>query len=49
MGFAFSCIQVINLLEREGIKWSEENIGTLLITLDQQTEFTFLDSDSEGE
>ncbi|KAL3518064.1 hypothetical protein ACH5RR_020653 [Cinchona calisaya] len=40
---------VINLLEREGIEWSEENSGTLLIRLDQQTQFTFLDSDSEGE
>ncbi|KAL3522549.1 hypothetical protein ACH5RR_015383 [Cinchona calisaya] len=41
---------VINLLEREGIRWSEENIGTLLIRLDQQTEFTcFLDCDSEDE
>ncbi|XP_027111121.2 SMR domain-containing protein At5g58720-like [Coffea arabica] len=41
---------VINLLKKEGIEWSEENSGTLLISrLDQQTQFSFLDSDNEGE
>ncbi|KAL6499851.1 hypothetical protein OROGR_027761 [Orobanche gracilis] len=38
---------VINLLQKEGIAWSEENQGTLLIRLDRQTDFTFSDSRSE--
>ncbi|CAI9106966.1 OLC1v1006220C2 [Oldenlandia corymbosa var. corymbosa] len=38
---------VVNLLEREGITWAEENRGSLLVRLDQQKEFSFLDSDDE--
>lgn len=38
---------VINLVEKEGIGWSEENRGTLLIRLDGQTDFSFLDSTSD--
>lgn len=41
--------QVINLLQSEGIKWSEENRGTLLVTLDGQTDFSFLDSGSDSD
>ncbi|KAH6836642.1 hypothetical protein C2S53_005261 [Perilla frutescens var. hirtella] len=37
---------VISLLQKEGIKWSEENRGTLLIRIDGQTDFSFLDSGS---
>lgn len=40
---------VANLLQKEGIQWSEENRGTLLIRLDGQTEFGFLDTDSDTE
>ncbi|PIN25455.1 hypothetical protein CDL12_01799 [Handroanthus impetiginosus] len=38
---------VINLLQQEGISWSEENRGTLLIKLNGQTDFSFLDSGSD--
>ncbi|KAJ7964183.1 putative Smr domain-containing protein [Quillaja saponaria] len=37
---------VIKLLEKEGIEWSEENRGTVLIKLTGYREFSFLDSDS---
>lgn len=37
----------INLLKKEGIRWREENRGVLLIWLDEQTEFSFLNSDSD--
>ncbi|XP_057507481.1 SMR domain-containing protein At5g58720-like [Actinidia eriantha] len=40
---------VINLVEREGIEWSEENRGTVLIRLDGRREFTFVESDSDNE
>lgn len=40
---------VANLLQKEGIQWSEENRGTLLIRLDGQTEFGFVDTDSDTE
>nr|GMD15781.1 SMR domain-containing protein At5g58720 isoform X1 [Ipomoea batatas] len=42
-------LTVINLLEKEGIKWSEENRGTLLIKLHGQTNFSFLYSDSDND
>ncbi|KAM7496449.1 hypothetical protein LguiA_020863 [Lonicera macranthoides] len=38
---------VTNLLEKEGVEWKEENRGTLLIMLDGQREFSFLDSESD--
>jgi DNA-nicking Smr family endonuclease len=38
---------VMNLLEKEGVEWKEENRGTLLITLHGNREFTFLDTDSD--
>ncbi|XP_043724354.1 SMR domain-containing protein At5g58720 isoform X2 [Telopea speciosissima] len=39
---------VISLVEKEGIKWSEENRGTLLIKLDRQKELSFImESDSD--
>lgn len=41
--------QVIKLIENEGIKWSEENRGTVLIKLGAQKEFSFLDSESDPE
>ncbi|PWA49407.1 smr (Small MutS Related) domain-containing protein [Artemisia annua] len=40
---------VINLLESENINWNEENRGTLLIKLNGQREFSFLDSGSDSE
>ncbi|RAL43318.1 hypothetical protein DM860_012459 [Cuscuta australis] len=43
-------LAVTNLLEREGIEWREENSGTLLIKLQGQTSFSFLDApDSDDE
>ncbi|CAK9157140.1 unnamed protein product [Ilex paraguariensis] len=43
------CMQVVTLLEKERIEWSEENRGTLFIRLDGQREFSFLDSESDSE
>ncbi|KGN47082.1 SMR domain-containing protein At5g58720 isoform X1 [Cucumis sativus] len=40
---------VIKLLENEGIQWSEENRGTILIKLSGYREFNFLDSHSDTE
>ncbi|KAL0458392.1 UNVERIFIED_CONTAM: SMR domain-containing protein [Sesamum latifolium] len=40
---------VINLLQKEGIAWSEENRGTLFIRLDGQRDFSFLDSGSDSD
>ncbi|GFP80595.1 smr domain-containing protein ypl199c [Phtheirospermum japonicum] len=40
---------VVSLLQKEGIAWSEENQGTLLIRLDGQTDFSFLDSGSDSD
>ncbi|KAL2898726.1 hypothetical protein RDABS01_033475 [Bienertia sinuspersici] len=40
---------VINLLKKEGIAWSEENQGTVVIRLDGPREFSFLDSESDTE
>ncbi|XP_022148349.1 SMR domain-containing protein At5g58720 isoform X2 [Momordica charantia] len=40
---------VIKLLENEGIKWNEENRGTILIKLSGYREFNFLDSNSDTE
>ncbi|KAL7081994.1 hypothetical protein ACP275_14G073300 [Erythranthe tilingii] len=40
---------VINLLKKEGIAYSEENSGTLLIRLDGQTDFSFLDTGSDSD
>lgn len=40
---------VIKLMQKEGIKWSEENQGTLLIKLNGYREFSFMDSDSDTE
>ncbi|XP_062085172.1 SMR domain-containing protein At5g58720 isoform X2 [Humulus lupulus] len=40
---------VIKLLEKEGVEWSEENRGTVLIKLDGHREFGFLDSESDTE
>ncbi|GLT27276.1 hypothetical protein SLA2020_022860 [Shorea laevis] len=40
---------VIELLEVEGIEWSEENRGTLLIEFDGYREFSFLDTESDTE
>ncbi|KAK2974612.1 hypothetical protein RJ640_025906 [Escallonia rubra] len=40
---------VIDLIQKEGIEWGEENRGTLLIRLGGQTEFSFLDCASDTE
>ncbi|EXC01435.1 hypothetical protein L484_022006 [Morus notabilis] len=45
----FKARLVIRLLENEGIEWSEENRGTVLIKLHGQREFSFLDSMSDTE
>lgn len=42
-------MQVIKLLQREGIEWSEENQGVLLIKLNGCREFSFLNSESDTE
>ncbi|KAG9454003.1 hypothetical protein H6P81_006907 [Aristolochia fimbriata] len=39
---------VISLLEKEGIEWKEENVGSLVIKLNGWTDFSFLDSDSDS-
>lgn len=42
--------QVVKLLEREGVRYCEENRGTLLIKLDGcSREFSFLDTESDSE
>lgn len=46
---SFSSLQVVNLLENEGIEWSEENRGTVLVKLSGQREFSFQDSASDTE
>ncbi|RAL42360.1 hypothetical protein DM860_012143 [Cuscuta australis] len=38
---------VINLLEKEGIEWGEENRGALFVKLHGETNFSFIDSDSD--
>ncbi|KAM6578235.1 hypothetical protein CsatB_030072 [Cannabis sativa] len=40
---------VIKLLEKEGVEWSEENRGIVLIKLDGHREFSFIDSESDTE
>ncbi|KAJ7959810.1 putative Smr domain-containing protein [Quillaja saponaria] len=40
---------VIKLLEKEGIEWSEENKGRVLIKFTGCREFSFLDSDSDSD
>ncbi|XP_059660864.1 SMR domain-containing protein At5g58720 [Cornus florida] len=40
---------VINLVQKEGIECNEENKGTLLIRLDGQREFSFLETESDSE
>ncbi|XP_015873794.3 SMR domain-containing protein At5g58720 isoform X1 [Ziziphus jujuba] len=40
---------VIKLLEKEGIGWSEENRGVVLVKLDGKKEFSFLNAESDSE
>ncbi|KAK4363724.1 hypothetical protein RND71_018965 [Anisodus tanguticus] len=40
---------VVELLKKERIEWTEENRGTLLIKLDGQMNFGFLDSDDDDD
>ncbi|PRQ34485.1 putative Smr domain-containing protein [Rosa chinensis] len=40
---------VIQLVENEGITWTEENQGVVLIKLGSHTEFNFMDSESDDE
>lgn len=42
-------MQVIKLLEKEGIGWSEENRGVVLVKLDGKKEFSFLNAESDSE
>ncbi|XP_030447304.1 SMR domain-containing protein At5g58720 isoform X1 [Syzygium oleosum] len=40
---------VVRLIEREGIEWSEENQGMVVIKLDQRRNFSFVDADSDSD
>ncbi|XP_057429539.1 SMR domain-containing protein At5g58720 [Lotus japonicus] len=40
---------IIKLLDKEGVEWSEENRGTVLIKLAGCREFSFLDTDSDSD
>lgn len=40
---------MLDLVKREGIEWSEENRGTILIKLDGQREFSFIELESDSE
>ncbi|KAK7301760.1 hypothetical protein RJT34_12634 [Clitoria ternatea] len=40
---------VLNLLNKEGIEWSEENRGTVLIKLKRYRELSFLDTNSDSD
>lgn len=42
-------VQVINLIEKENLQWSEENQGTVVVRFDGYREFSFLDSESDSE
>ena len=42
-------LQVTSLLKNEGVRWTEENQGTILIKLEGPREFSFLDSGSDCE
>lgn len=46
---SFCLIQIIKLLDKEGVEWSEENRGTVLIKLAGCREFSFLDTDSDSD
>ncbi|KAI4340342.1 hypothetical protein MLD38_025190 [Melastoma candidum] len=39
---------VLKLAEKEGIEWIEENRGTIMLKLDGQTDYSFVDSDSDS-
>ncbi|KAF8010613.1 hypothetical protein BT93_J1300 [Corymbia citriodora subsp. variegata] len=40
---------VVRLVEREGIEWSEENQGLVVLKLDQRRNFSFVDADSDSD
>ncbi|KAK7387232.1 hypothetical protein VNO78_27863 [Psophocarpus tetragonolobus] len=40
---------VVNLLDREAIEWGEENRGTVLIKLNGWREYSFLNTNSDGD
>lgn len=40
---------VIGLMEKEGVEWSEENRGTVVVRLDGRKEYSFLQSESDSE
>lgn len=42
-------LQVVELLKKEHIEWTEENRGTLLIKLDGRMNFSFVDTDDNDE
>ncbi|KAJ3694581.1 hypothetical protein LUZ60_010061 [Juncus effusus] len=37
----------ISLVEREGLKWSEENSGTIMLNIEGHKEYSFVDPDSD--
>ncbi|RWW33790.1 hypothetical protein BHE74_00010196 [Ensete ventricosum] len=42
-------ICVLGLVEKEDIKWREENAGTLILSLDEPKEYSFVESDTDSE
>ncbi|RRT66474.1 hypothetical protein B296_00014696 [Ensete ventricosum] len=40
---------VLGLVEKEDIKWREENAGTLILSLDEPKEYSFVESDTDSE
>lgn len=45
-----SCLlQVIGLAKKEGIEWSEENAGTVILRLDGARKYSFAEGDSDSE
>ncbi|CAL9105831.1 unnamed protein product [Musa textilis] len=40
---------VLGLVEKEGIKWREENAGTLILCLDEPKEYSFVKCDTDSE
>ncbi|CAL9195857.1 unnamed protein product [Musa hybrid cultivar] len=40
---------VLGLVEKEGVKWREENAGTLILSLDEPKEYSFVKCDTDSE
>ncbi|MQM07548.1 hypothetical protein Taro_040385 [Colocasia esculenta] len=46
---AVHMVLVIGLVQKEGIEWSEDNPGTLVLRIDGLKEYSFMTSDSDSE